>query len=198
MAFPTEADFGELIARLAGALAKQRLSFMLIGGQAVLLHGEPRLTQDIDVSLAASIDRLDDVLAACSEADLSPLPANVRSFVEETFVLPAADAGTGVRVDLIFSNTEYESAAIARAISIEIGGSHVPIASAEDLLLLKLFAGRPRDIEDAEGVVRRNRDGLDWSYIRRWAREFSAVPGREDVPEQVSRLEASDDFERPR
>jgi hypothetical protein len=183
------ADFGELIARLARALSARDLSFMLIGGQAVLLHGEPRLTQDVDVTLAASPEQLDDVLAVCSAAGLSPLPEDVANFVRNTFVLPAADPSTGIRVDLVFSTTPYESEAIRRAVLIDIEGENVPFASAEDLILHKLFAGRPRDLDDATGVVRRKGDALDWAYIRKWAAEFSRVEGREDLPDQVRALQ---------
>jgi hypothetical protein len=105
MAAAAAADFSQLIASLAQALADRELPFMLIGGQAVLLHGEPRLTQDIDVTIGASPARLEDALAACNAAGLAPLPDDVASFVRDTFVLPAADGETGIRVDLIFSNT---------------------------------------------------------------------------------------------
>src|SRR5687768_11342892 len=97
----TAADFAGLIVRLARALAGRDLPFMLVGGQAVLLHGEPRLTQAVDVTLGASPARLDDALVACREAGLSPLPEDVAAFVRDTFVLPAADRETGIRVDLI-------------------------------------------------------------------------------------------------
>jgi predicted nucleotidyltransferase len=187
---PSSADFSELIARVATALTDRGLPFMLIGGQAVLAHGEARLTQDVDVTLGIAPDRLDDALAACEAAGLSPLPRDVADFVRDTFVLPAADERTRVRVDLIFSTTPYEAEAIRRAVRLEVGGASVPFASAEDLILHKLFAGRPRDLEDAAGVVRRRGGELDWGYVARWAREFSAVPGREDLAEQVRRLES--------
>jgi hypothetical protein len=189
MDYPTSADFGELIARLARALRERELPFMLIGGQAVLVHGEPRLTQDIDITLGVPPTRLSDALAACEAASLSPLPQDVAGFVRDTFVLPAADAETGIRVDLVFSTTPYEAEAIERAVYIDVGTVPVPFASAEDLILHKLFAGRPRDLEDAAGVVRRKGRKLDWQHIRKWAREFSAVPGREQLPEQVRALE---------
>jgi len=37
--------------------------------------------------------------------------------------------------------------------------------SAEDLIVLKLFAFRPRDVLDAETIVIRQRAALDWQYI---------------------------------
>lgn len=116
------------------------------------------------------------------------MPADVESFVRDTFVLPVRHASTGVRVDLIFSTTAYERQAIAHALRVPVNGVPVPFATAEDLLIHKLFAGRPRDLEDAIGVARRNRQTIDWEYLARWAAEFAAVPGREGMPDQVRRL----------
>jgi hypothetical protein len=181
-------DFARLIARLGAELEARRIPFMLIGGQAVLLHGEPRLTQDVDVTLGVGPDRVDDLLDACEALGLDPLPDDPAGFVRETFVLPAADPETGVRVDLIFSTTLYEAQAIERAVRVDVGSRDVPFATAEDLLLHKLFAGRPRDVEDAAGVVRRRGPELDWEYVRRWAREFAVIPGREDLPAKVEAL----------
>lgn len=189
MASRPEADFGALLARLARALIDRRLPFMVIGGQAVLLHGEPRVTADIDITLAASPAQVDDVIAVCAAAGLTVLPTDPADFVGQTFVLPAADGTTGIRVDFIFTTTEYEAQAIGRAVPVDVAGVGVPFASAEDLLLHKLFAGRPRDVEDATGIVRRKGAELDWAYIHRWAREFSAVPGREALPQQAMELE---------
>lgn len=161
---------------------------MLIGGQAVLLHGEPRLTQDIDVTLGIAPERTPDILAAAAEAGLAPLPDDPGAFVRETFVLPSEEPSTGIRVDFIFSTTAYEAQAIERAVEVEVGGESVAFAAVEDLLLHKLFAGRPRDLEDARGVVRRKGETIDWVYVRRWAEEFAEIPGRETMPERVEEL----------
>lgn len=192
MASSRQPDFQGLLARLARELSAHDLGFMLIGGQAVLLHGEPRLTEDIAITLDAPPDRLPDVLAVCRAAELEPLPDDPEAFVGETFVLPADDVASGIRIDLIFSTTPYEAEAIGRAIYVELEGTPVPFATAEDLILHKLFAGRPRDLEDARGVVRRKGMKIDWGYVRRWADEFAGVPGREGLPEAVDRLSAGD------
>ena len=106
----------------------------------------------------------------------------------DTFVLPVHDAATGVRVDFIFSTTPYEQQAIQRAVIIDLGGEPVPFASAEDLVIHKLFAGRARDLEDVVTVIRRRGTEVDWAYLAKWAKEFASVPGREGMPEQVKRL----------
>lgn len=181
-------DFARLIAAVASELEVRRIPFMVIGGQAVLLHGDPRLTQDVDVTLARDPSAVADVLSACAALGLRPLPEDAAAFARRTYVLPAVDDVTGVRVDFIFSTTPYERQAIERAVQVEIGEALVPFASAEDLVLHKLFAGRPRDLEDAASVVRRKGETLDWRYIEKWAAQFVTVPGRERILDAVADL----------
>jgi hypothetical protein len=50
--------FAEHLAKLARALDARKLPYMLIEGQAVLVHGEPRLTRDMDVTLVVETDKL--------------------------------------------------------------------------------------------------------------------------------------------
>lgn len=182
-------DFEGLLARLTNALNARAVPFMLIGGQAVLLHGDPRLTQDVDATLGAGPERLDDIIHVCREMGLEPLPDDLETFVRRTFVLPARDSATGLRVDFIFSTTPYEAQAIARAVLVPIGDADVPFATAEDLIIHKLFAGRPRDLEDAAGVVRRKGHELDWAYMREWVERFSTAEGRENLPSLLDALE---------
>lgn len=80
--------------------------------------------------------------------------------------------------------------------SVEAGGTAVPFATAEDLLIHKLFAGRARDIEDAESIARRQARTLDWDYVKYWAAQFAMVPGREEMPDRVEELRSSADRER--
>ena len=181
-------NFKRLLAGIARELRRRDISFMNIGGQAVLLHGAPRFTQDIDVTLALGPDEVATVVAVCDALDLEPLVEDLASFVRETFVCPLIDPATGIRVDLIFSTTPYEHAAIARAVEVDVGGESVPFASAEDLILFKLFAGRERDIEDARSVVDRQGVRLDWGYLEHWAAEFAAIPGREELPARLQAL----------
>lgn len=54
--------FERWLGRIARALDEAGFPYMVIGGQAVLLHGEPRLTRDIDVTLGVSLDRLESVV----------------------------------------------------------------------------------------------------------------------------------------
>lgn len=129
-------------------------------------HGEPRLTKDIDVTLGVDVDALPRVLAVIASAGLHPL-VDPEPFVAETMVLPCEDPESGIRVDLIFSFSPFERAALERTIETRIGTSVVRFASAEDLVVLKVTAGRPRDLDDVAAILAKN-PKLDRAYVRRW------------------------------
>lgn len=188
MASRQQPEFDRLLAAVSRELRSRDLPHILIGGQAVLLHGAPRLTEDIDVSLSVGPEETAVVADACAAIGLEPLVADPADFARETFVLPVRSGSSGVRVDFIFSNTEFERLAVGRAVQVNLSGETVPFASPEDLILFKLFAGRARDIDDARSVVGRQGARLDWSYIERWARTFAEIPGREDLPQRVAAL----------
>jgi predicted nucleotidyltransferase len=95
-------------------------------------------------------------------------------------VLPAVETSSGIRVDFIFSMTSYEKEAIQRATKIQILGQQVSFASPEDLIIHKIFAGRPRDLEDVRSVLIRN-EGLDVRHIRKWLKEFEISSEKKDL-----------------
>ena len=171
--------FEEILSRIGASLTKQGLPYMIIGGQAVLLYGEPRLTRDIDVTLGVDIDHLKELLTVVRELSLKPIPEDVDSFVQNTLVLPALDEASGIRVDFIFSFTPYEQEAIKRSRKITMMGQEVSFASPEDVIIHKIFAGRPRDIEDARTIILKNPD-IDTKYIKNWLKEFDASSDKKD------------------
>lgn len=64
---------------------------MIIGGQAVLIYGEPRITRDIDITLGVYIDRHPEIKLIVKKLNLKHLVENLENFVEETIVLPAIE-----------------------------------------------------------------------------------------------------------
>lgn len=168
--------FEKLLSKIAQCLDNCNLPYMIIGGQAVLLYGEPRLTRSIDITLGVNIDCLDILLNAVREISLKPLPEDIDTFVSETMVLPTLSEATGIRVDFIFSYTSFETNAINRAKTVLILNQKVAFSAPEDLIIHKIFAGRPRDFEDVRVVLMKNPD-LDISYIRKWLKEFDKSYG---------------------
>jgi len=144
---------------------------MIIGGQAVLLYGEPRLTKDIDITLGMGIDGLERIEKVAGALALKPLVNDPGQFVKETMVYPVIEEKSGIRVDFIFSFSPYEKQAIERAKDFEMGKSKVRFAALEDVIIHKVFAGRARDMEDVETILLKNPDH-DEHYILKWLEEF--------------------------
>lgn len=166
--------FQELLAKLAGQLDASNIPYMVIGGQAVLLYGEPRLTRDINITLGIGPDKHADVLALADRLRLQCLVENAEEFASRTLVLPFLEEGSGIRIDLIFSYSPYEQQAIQRAQTIIFDpakGHPVRFAALEDVIIHKIIAGRPRDIEDIKSILLKN-PGYEKRYIESWLGEF--------------------------
>ena len=149
---------------------------MVIGGQALLRYGEPRLTKDIDITVGCAPFEAAPVLRVIEALGLRILVDNVEDFLSKTFVLPVQDIESSLRIDLIFSLSEYERSALQRAQIVDIRGVEVRFISPEDLIIYKIVAGRPRDIEDVKNVLLKNKN-LDERMIRRWLKEYDAALG---------------------
>jgi hypothetical protein len=147
---------------------------MVIGGQAVLLYGEPRLTKDIDIMLGVGIDFLNQIERIVKLLGLNPLVSNIADFVKETMVFPVQDRKSGIRVDFIFSSSSYEKQAIQRALGIPFGKTVVKFAAVEDVIIHKVIAGRTRDMEDVQAIMLR-RLGCNISYIGKWLKKFDSA-----------------------
>jgi hypothetical protein len=163
--------FTQLLERIALGLDERQIPYMIIGGQAVLIYGEPRLTRDIDVTLGVGPERLADLIEftrACAWRLLAEAP---EEFVQRTMVLPCADVESGIRMDFIFSHSAYERQAMGRVRRVEIGKASVRFAAPEDVIVHKVIAGRPRDLEDVRSILLKNPD-VNREYIRHWLAEF--------------------------
>ena len=163
--------FQKLLKKTARALDRCGISYMIIGGQALLIYGEPRLTKDIDIILGVGIGELSKVKTLIEKLGLKILPDDPEDFVKKTMVLPSIDESSGIRVDFIFSFSAYERQAIERARPVKLGGTSVQFASLEDLVIHKVIAGRARDIEDIKSVLIINPVYND-KYIEDWLGEF--------------------------
>jgi hypothetical protein len=179
--------FEKIICSVSAELDRCNIPYMLIGGQAVLLYGEPRLTRDIDITLGVDIDKLKIIISLANDLALKILPGNIEDFARETMVLPVIHQETGIRIDFIFSFSPYERQAIARAKKVRMLDRDVCFAAPEDVIIHKIVAGRPRDMEDIRGILLKIPD-IDITYIRQWLNDFSNAPGEDDIKERLESI----------
>ncbi|MGO9232462.1 MAG: hypothetical protein ACLQKA_24960 [Bryobacteraceae bacterium] len=95
----------------------------------------------------------------------------------------------GVPIDIALAALPFEKALVERSSLFEFEAkSALRTCSAEDLIVLKLFAFRPRDVLDAETIVIRQRAVLDWQYIAANLRPLAEVKGQPEIMATFEKL----------
>lgn len=138
--------------------------FCLIGGLAVLRWGEPRVTRDVDVTIVTGFGGEEPVIAAVLRRFTSRIDRPVE-FARQNRVLLLRD-GNGVPIDVALGGLPFEERAAQRASPYAFEeGLRLSTCSAEDLIVMKVFAGRDGDWADVIGIASRQRGALDEGVI---------------------------------
>ena len=130
-----------------------------------MLHGVARLTADVDVTVDLGPHSSAVLVDALARAGFDLRVPDVAGFVETTRVLPFVHRRSRMPVDVVLAGPGLEEQFLARAEEREIGGARIPVASAEDLVAMKVLAEQGRDLEDVEAIVRVRPD-LDLSRVQ--------------------------------
>jgi hypothetical protein len=180
-------DLFEAAAQLQQFCDEQRWRACFIGGLAVQRWGEPRVTRDIDLTLLTGFGGEDEII----DKLLANYPARMpdaREFAKLRRVLLLISPG-GTGIDVSLGALEFEEGLVDRATPFSFApGLEIRTCSAEDLIVLKLFASRPLDIRDVEGVIARNADRLDWSYVEDQLRPLAEVKEDPEILKTLTRL----------
>lgn len=161
-----DSDAQLFIRELSEIFGDLRDQLAVIGGVAYNFWREPRYTNDIDFNVVADAHVIGEIrqrlIAHGYEAvrEQAPNAPSGPDFMR--FILP----GTRKIVEFQGAKTPYQELTIKRAVMAD-ADQPFPVATAEDVIVLKLIANRPKDHRDliSLGMI----DGLDWAYIEQWA-----------------------------
>jgi len=128
-------------------LISKRVRFVLVGGHAVAAHGEPRLTEDLDVFVEptlANATRLRDALSAFGfGADLPParelaIPGKIWMLGRKPW-----------RIDVL---TKIDGVTFRQAwkgrVRVDFGPGALSVIGRKDLIANKRASGRQKDLRD--------------------------------------------------
>lgn len=145
------------------AITKELHNVVFVGAIAVLFHlgWRHRRTRDINIALATNLreDALKEELErqgyrtfqeGRKEVVRSPRGYKVDIYTEDV---------SGIPLDTVFDTAQVFSTL----------GGNVKAASLEVLLLAKLRAGRPQDMEDLRDLCKRKGDSVDWQVLQQIA-----------------------------
>lgn len=150
-------------------LAALKVGYALVGGLAVSVRGEVRFTRDIDIAIGVDSDAGAEALIF----ELARLGYRVVATIEQSntgrLATARLETDSDILLDLIFATTGIEPDIVRRATTIDLpGAGRIPVASPEDLLVMKVLSmsdERPQDRMDARGLLRANPD-LDLDAVR--------------------------------
>lgn len=156
-------DLVFLASDLQSLFEEKNWNFCFIGGLALQHWGEPRLTQDIDVTLLTGWGNEEPYIDFLLKKYPARIP-DVKNFALKARVL-LLQSEEGVGIDIALAGLPFEEQAVQRSLLIDyLPNIKIRICSAEDLIVFKAFANRDRDWLDIKGITIRQ-PKLDWSYI---------------------------------
>ena len=156
----------------------------IIGGLAIQRWSEARVTRDVDVTLLTGFGREELFIDALLQHFGARRPDAKTFALKNRVLLLLSRQGNGIDVSL--GALPFEQDAVRRATYFNFGpGLDLRTCSAEDLMVMKLFASRPLDIRDAEGIAIRNHEQLDWAYIEK---QLAPLADAKEAPEIMTLL----------
>lgn len=154
----------EVITALSAVLPRWG-RWYLFGAQAVIAYGVPRLSADVDVTLQLVPDDPEGLARAMRAAGFS-LRVDDRDFIRRTRVMPFVHDRTAMPLDIVLAGSGLEDEFLDRATHVPLGETTVPIIDREDLIIAKVLAGRPKDLDDARKLWQLHGEQLSASRIR--------------------------------
>lgn len=160
----------DAVRELGERLAALSISWTLFGAVAANRYRrEVRLTGDVDLLLA---DHGGDLAAL--ERALGQGGWKTRRATPDGSVLRLRHARFGA-ADLVLAETEYQRVALERArAEVDASGTLIRYLAPEDVIIHKLIAGRPRDIDDIENILDASPQ-LDEAYLTSWAEAWGTL-----------------------
>jgi hypothetical protein len=152
--------------RLAAVLNAHGVDYVVVGGIAAIRHGSRRGTRDLDIVPAPSAGNYARLAAALREIDaqVRRVDAHLLGIDVTDLDVLAGGADLGLATDLGMVDVLQELVGVdygglrSRAQPGRLGSEGVLVAGVDDLIAMKLRAGRPIDLQDIAAITAHERD----------------------------------------
>jgi hypothetical protein len=138
-------QLSEVELQVVDELVKARVNFIVIGGHAVVFHGQKRIVNDFDVWIEPSADNVSRLTAAVNRLGYSLLPDTLARLQQPQGQLTLGMWNTDVLSSL--EGLDF-SACFARAGEADASSRLVMVLSRADLITTKSGSKREKDLAD--------------------------------------------------
>ncbi len=154
-------------AKVFRVLAKFDVRYLVVGGLAVVLHGYPRMTADIDLVVGLDSENVTKAVTALQTLGFRPRapvsafqfaePKQRQQWVEEkgltVFSLWSAEMPL-TEIDIFVEEPWDFETEWSDAFLVSIDDLTIPVVGLDTLIQMKTQVGRPKDVEDVEVLER--------------------------------------------
>ncbi|MEW6367035.1 MAG: nucleotidyl transferase AbiEii/AbiGii toxin family protein [Acidobacteriota bacterium] len=173
-------------AELQAVCEAQGWRFCFIGGLALQRWGEPRETVDADLTLLTGFGGEERFIQVLLQHFDGRIPDAARFALDRRVLLLRSRNGVGL--DVALGALPFEELVVQRSSCFDYPPKvFLRTCSAEDLIVLKAFAGRGQDWVDIERVIVRQTGRLDWAYIHEQLRPLAELKGAPEILDQLER-----------
>lgn len=157
----------EAVARLARFMKDLGQPAALIGGVGVIARAYVRVTKDIDLLVGCSATDVPELLEAAARNGYGWDDAEVRDFLDAGLLRlwGPPSRRDGFPLDILLVDSAFNDDVIRRSTIVEVLGTEIRVATAEDLLLMKIEANRPIDLDDMFAIKDAFAGRLDHEYL---------------------------------
>jgi hypothetical protein len=162
-------------------LEQLNIPLALMGGMALAAWKRIRSTQDVDLLISISGVRTHELLSRLSAAGFRSKGRQpiVRLEAAEFIQLLYEPAGAlmPIQVDLLLADNPFLRQALENRKQLLLPnlGFEIPVLRCEDLVILKLSAGRILDRVDAAALLQENRNIIDFGHLETWVKQSGLV-----------------------
>jgi hypothetical protein len=185
-------DLEEVLKKFAKIAADLGIEYTIVGGIAILYHGVPRATMDIDCLVKADEKQLRELSKRMRKEGFFADEDDLIAMMKGEGHASIEEKKTLMRLDMFAPKDEFGMISLAESMEVALGDTTMRVASPETTIVSKLRFGSPQDVLDAEGIYGRLHETLDQGKLEKFAKMVGVRKELAALRKRVERLIASD------
>jgi hypothetical protein len=156
---------------VAEVLTREKIDYLIIGAFALSVHGLVRASSDVDALLYVSHSRLAKISKIFEAAGFE---VTIRRGDDDDPILSMLVLSDtyGNRVELLGGLRGLDPMVFSRAVEVSFHGCNLRVASREDFIAMKCFAGAAQHLADARAAFDGAQGPVDLDLLRAVTRRF--------------------------
>ena len=168
-------EFPEILQFVCSYLNENEIDYVVVGGVAVMYHGVPRTTVDIDLILQIDDEKIPAFVEFLNTNRFSATVEDMKIALSEKSHNTVFYADSLLRLDIQGVNSQFDRMTLDRAIKTELFNTPLKLGTAEDTIINKILFQGEQDLRDALGILSRKQQQLDFTYIESTCKQLKIL-----------------------